>query len=47
MVLIQEIYIEKFMKDFPKPHYLLDKPIDKWDDYDWNNFQSIVKKIIK
>jgi hypothetical protein len=22
-------------------HYLLDKPIDSWDEYDWGNYHSI------
>ena len=43
---IQQIYTEKFMKDFPKPHYLLSKEVEDWDDYDWKNFQSIIKKLV-
>lgn len=44
---IDEIYTEKFMGDFPKPHYLLDKDIEDWDKYDWINFQNIIGVIIK
>ena len=36
----------KYRDEFPKPHYLLEKDIEKWDEYDWGNFRSIVNKII-
>ena len=44
---IQEIYKEKFMQKFPKPHYLLDKDVEDWDEYDWSNYKAIVDKIIR
>lgn len=44
---IQEIYTEKFMKRFPKPHYLLEKDVEEWDEYDWSNYRAIVDKVLK
>ncbi len=42
---IDEIYTEKFMNEFPKPHYLLNKDLEEWDEYDWYNYRAIVNKI--
>ena len=42
---IEDIYKEKFLEKFPKPHYLLDKDMEKWDEYDWSNFRSILRRI--
>ncbi len=44
---IDEIYTEEWMNKFPKPHYLLDKDIEDWDEYDWSNYKAITENIIK
>ena len=44
---IEEMLSEEGFNSFPKPHYLLDKDIEKWDEYDWSNFKSIMNKIIR
>lgn len=45
-IIIEEILSKEFFIKFPKPHYLLEKPVKDWDEYDWNNFKSIVRKIL-